>query len=225
MSKFIALLAAGAAIALASPAMAQDSGPGSSDQDRAPAMSGFKIGAEIGYDQTRAGSSASVAYDNRKIEGLLYGATAGYDLPIGRNVVIGPEVEFSDSNAKTGYNQPNFGLGSVSTGRDLYAGGRLGFVVSPRTMIYAKGGYTDARFHIRANDGTRDYSNDFGVSGYRVGAGVEVAPTAKTFARVEYRYSNYGRGRVVYGGTSNASSSFDIDTDRHQVVAAVGVRF
>ena len=47
------------------------------------------------------------------------------------------------------------------------------------------------------------------------------APSAKTFARVEYRYSNYGRGRVVYGGTSAASSSFDIDTDRHQVVAAV----
>ena len=225
MSKFIALLAAGAAIALATPAIAQDSGPDTDRHDYAPAMSGFKIGAEIGYDQTRAGSSAVVAYDNRKIEGLLYGATAGYDLPIGRNVVIGPEVEWSDSNAKTGYNQPNFGLGSVSTGRDLYAGGRLGFVVSPHTMVYAKGGYTDARFHIRANDGTKDYRNDFGVSGYRVGAGVEVAPSAHTFARVEYRYSNYGRGRVVYGGTSNASSSFDIDTDRHQVVAAVGVRF
>ena len=56
-------------------------------------------------------------------------------------------------------------------------------------------------------------------------AGVEIAPSSKTFARVEYRYSNYGRGRVVYGGTSAASSSFDIDTDRHQVVAAVGVRF
>ena len=217
MSKLIALLAAGTTLAIAVPAMAQDAG--------APSMAGLKIGAEIGYDQTRAGSSASVVYDHRKIDGLMYGATAGYDLPISRNVVIGPEVEWTDGNAKTGYNQPNFGLGSVSTGRDLYAGARLGYVVSRGTMLYAKGGYTDARYHIRANDGTTDYRDDLGVSGYRVGAGVELQPTKATFARLEYRYSNYGRGRVVYGGTSNTSSSFDIDTDRHQVVAAVGVRF
>lgn len=221
MSKFLAILAAGTTLALATPAFAQDTAP----EDRATAMSGLKIGAEIGYDQTRAGSSAAVVYDHRKVDGVMYGATAGYDLPIGRNVVIGPEVEWTDGNAKTGYNQPNFGFGSVSTGRDLYAGGRLGYVVGPRTMLYAKGGYTDARYHIRANDGTTSYRDDIGVSGYRVGAGVEVAPSPRTFARVEYRYSNYGRGRVVYGGTSNASSSFDIDTDRHQVVAAVGVRF
>jgi outer membrane immunogenic protein len=221
MSKFIAILAAGAAVALATPALAQDA----PQDDYANGMSGFKIGAEIGYDQTRAGSSAAVIYDHRKIDGVMYGATAGYDLPIGRNVVIGPEVEWTDGNAKTGYSQPSFGFGSVSNGRDLYAGGRLGFVISPHTMVYAKGGYTDARYHIRANDGTNDYRDDIGVSGYRVGAGVEVAPTARTFARFEYRYSNYGRGRVEYGGTSASSTSFDIDTDRHQVVAAVGVRF
>lgn len=210
-------LAALPALALATPALAQD-------REENP-FAGLKVGAELGYDQSHAGSSAPVAYDSRKIDGLLYGATAGFDAPLGSKVVIGPEVEWTDGNAKTSYSQPGFGLGSVSTGRDLYAGGRLGYVVSPRAMIYAKGGYTNTRYHIRANDGTTDYRDDLGAEGYRVGAGVEVKPTQKTFARVEYRYSNYGNAHVVYGNGAPSSSNFDIDTDRHQVVAAVGVKF
>lgn len=221
MSKLIALLGAGAVLAAATPAAAQDAPA----ETVAQTAAGLKVGAVIGYDRTNAGSSTGVNYDHNKIDGVMYGATAGYDLPVGSNVIVGPEVEWTDGNAKTGYNQPGFGFGSVSTGRDLYAGGRIGYVTSPGTVIYAKAGYTDARYHIRANDGTLDYRNDLGVSGYRVGAGVEISPSRTTFARVEYRYSNYGRGRVVYGGSANASSSFDIDTDRHQVVAAVGVKF
>jgi outer membrane immunogenic protein len=56
-----------------------------------------------------------------------------------------------------------------------------------------------------------------------VGGGIEYAFSPKTFGRIEYRYSNYGRANFNFDG--NTSQRFNIDTDRHQVVASYGLRF
>ncbi|WP_375427270.1 hypothetical protein [uncultured Sphingomonas sp.] len=37
----------------------------------------------------------------------------------------------------------------LRAGRDLYLGGRVGFLISPVAMGYLKGGYTNARFETR----------------------------------------------------------------------------
>lgn len=63
------------------------------------------------------------------------------------------------------------------------------------------------------------------TDGWRVGAGVETALGEKAFAKIEYRYSNYNEGEFDFNGTTPDSSRFRIDTDRHQVVASVGLRF
>jgi outer membrane immunogenic protein len=41
---------------------------------------------------------------------------------------------------------------------------------------------------------------------------------------VEYRYSKYDNAHIDFANGAT-SSEFNIDTDRHQVVAAVGWRF
>ena len=46
----------------------------------------------------------------------------------------------------------------------------------------------------------------------------------KAYAKVEYRYSNYGNARLEYPSGAN-TNNFSVDTDRHQLVAGVGVRF
>ena len=48
----------------------------------------------------------------------------------------------------------------------------------------------------------------------RLGAGLEQKLGTNTFVKAEYRYSNY-----------KEIEDFDIDADRHQVVAGVGIRF
>ena len=48
--------------------------------------------------------------------------------------------------------------------------------------------------------------------------------SSNTFAKLEYRYSNYNDARLEYGNGAT-SGRFDIDTDRHQVVASYGFRF
>ena len=57
-----------------------------------------------------------------------------------------------------------------------------------------------------------------------MGAGVERSLGANTFAKLEYRYSKYDSSHIDYASGAT-SSEFDIDTDRHQVVASMGWRF
>jgi outer membrane immunogenic protein len=222
MKKILLTLAAGTAMASA-PAMAQDVAP-------VDPFSGFHVEALMGYDVTKAGSSVDddLNEDNdQSIDGLSYGVGAGYDFRFG-NVVVGPEAEVTWSTAKTKFDDGDFegfGIGNVKTNRDLYVGARVGYAVTPKTMLYAKGGYTNAKFDVRNGDGTVTTNTDIDADGWRIGAGVEQAITNNVFAKVEYRYSNYEKGELDYTGDIADGGRFDLDLDRHQVMAGVGVRF
>jgi outer membrane immunogenic protein len=174
-----------ASSALAAPAFAQD----------ATGPSGFRAGVVGGLDIVRPGSTedSDVDGDDQSMEGALYGVEVGYDLPLG-GVVLGLEAELNDTTGKTrtNSNDPNFfGYGQVSTGRDIYAGVRLGFMASPTTMIYGKAGYTNARLNVLVDNGATETENNFQLDGWRLGAGVEKSIGRNTYAKVEYRYSNY----------------------------------
>ncbi|MES1974527.1 MAG: outer membrane beta-barrel protein [Pseudomonadota bacterium] len=190
------------AIGMAAPAVAQDS-------DKAP-FTGVRVEALAGYDHLSDGDSNSSGKD-----GFAYGGAIGYDAQVG-GVVLGVDGEIDGSTTKVrGSNVLTAGDRlRVSAGRDLYVGGRLGYVVSPRTMIYAKGGYTNARINTDYTVGTARIEDHTDLDGYRVGAGVEYNVTPKAYVKAEYRYSHYGNA----GG-------YDIDADRNQVLAGVGYRF
>ena len=216
MRKFIAAaLLAGTA---ATPALAQDG-------DRT--FTGPRIEGTLGYDHVGAGSSVSNnnGRDDQKIDGLLYGGGIGYDFAAG-GVVLGVEGEITGSTAKS-ERQPyttNFGFGRVAAGRDLYAGARAGLLASPNTLLYVKGGYTNAKLNVLAGNTTTTTDTSFKLDGWRLGAGAERAVGRNSFAKLEYRYSNYNDARLQYGNGAT-SGRFDIDTDRHQVVASYGIRF
>lgn len=217
-TRFAILLAAGSA-AIAIPAAAQDAD-----------FSGPWVAGVAGYDINKAGSSQDDGVNadlDQNAEGLVYGAAVGYDMDLG-GVVVGAEAELTDSTADSRYADPytNFGLGTVDAGRDIYLGARVGVKATPSTLVYAKGGYTNARFNFIGTDGTTDYSNNLDTDGWRVGAGVEQKLGTNAFAKVEYRYSNYSRGEIDFEAADIADSDrFDIDTDRHQIMAGVGWRF
>jgi outer membrane immunogenic protein len=166
--------AAAAALAFASPAVAQNAG--------APA--GFRVEGLVGYDRPGA--------DGFHESGVLFGVGAGYDLAVGSAVALGVDVEASDSTAKKD---------GVSTGRDLYAGGRVTFGVSPKANIYVKGGYTNGRLKESGFGGVN-------LDGFRIGAGGQLLVSGKAYVGAEYRYSNY-----------------ELGIDRHQVALTFGTRF
>lgn len=170
--RILAVSALALVAATAAPAFAQDSAP----------FSGPRIEAEGGWDQV--GSEG----DGRS--GFVYGGAIGYDKQF-NNIVIGADAEITGATTKEN---------AVKAGRDLYVGGRIGYVLGGSTLVYGKAGYTNARISFN-DDG---FNND----GYRLGAGVE-RNFGRFFGKVEYRYSRYEK----------------IDLNRDQVVAGVGVRF
>lgn len=222
MKKTVALIATGSLVAIAAPAAAQ------SDTDRE--FQGPWVAAVAGYDVNKSGSSQADGAnpdEDRSVKGLVYGGAVGYDVDLG-SVVVGGEAELTDSTADSDPDNAftTFGLGEVDAGRDIYVGARVGFKAAPRTMVYGKAGYTNARFNFVGTDGTTDYSRSIDTDGYRLGAGVEQKFGRNTFAKLEYRYSNYKEGEVDFEADNIPDSDrFGIDTDRHQVVASVGLRF
>ena len=203
------VLAALMAGTMATPALAQPTGN----------FSGLRVEGVVGYDRTDVEDEGS--------DGVTYGAGVGYDLQTG-GMVIGVEGEATDSTVDecvTSVTVTGDEL-CAQLGRDLYVGGRVGAAVNPNVLVYGKAGYTNARFNYIGGDGTTDYSQNLDTDGLRLGAGVEQKFGAMTFGKIEYRYSNYKEGEVDFEATGVADSDrFDIDTDRHQVVASVGIRF
>lgn len=219
----ITSLAAASLMALATPAMAQTA-------DEVP-FSGVRVGAEVGYDHLRSGSSENV--DNTRdlkqsIDGVTYGGVVGYDFPAGDTLRIGAEASYSGSTAGSDFNNSRplvFNLGNVKADREIYVGGRVGFVTNPSTMLYVKGGYTNQRFSVTGSNGTVNLNQKLDTDGWRLGAGAEFAVSRNAYIGAEYRYSNYTRGEVDFQGATPDSSRFKLDTDRHQLVATAGVRF
>ncbi|KEQ52792.1 outer membrane protein [Sphingobium chlorophenolicum] len=211
-----ATLLTGAAVA--SPALAQEPNP---------TFTGPRVEAILGYDRTGAGSSVDNDNDrdDQSIDGLLYGVGAGYDVNLG-SAVIGVEGEYTDSTAKSSRTDftDQFGFGRVKQGRDLYIGARAGILASPNTLVYVKGGYTNTKLNVLAGDTNQETDTNFKLDGWRIGAGVERAINANTFAKLEYRYSKYEDAHIDFANGAS-SDEFGIDTDRHQVVASVGWRF
>jgi outer membrane immunogenic protein len=222
MKKGIALLlAAGSAAALTVPAHAQE--------DRG--FSGPWVAGVGGYDKNQAGDTVDddVNEDNdQSAEGIVWGGAAGYDVDLG-TMVLGGEAEFTESTADTRSldgDPENFGLGSVEAGRDIYVGARAGFKATPNTLVYAKAGYTNARYNFLGTDGEVEDEQRIEVDGWRAGAGVEQKIGTNAFAKLEYRYSKYSDAEVDFEPEGIPDTDeFNVDLDRHQVMASVGWRF
>jgi len=189
------VLAALLATVTATPAFAQSS----------PDLGGFRIEGVIGYD--------APSVEGESADGVLYGVGVGYDIQSG-NAVFGIEGEITDSSADECVGDVVIAGDAlcVSSGRDLYAGGRVGAAVGRNTLLYAKAGYTNARVRLDYDDGTPTptaiLSGGRNLDGIRVGAGAQFGIGENSYLKAEYRYSNYEDG-----------------FDRHQAVAGFGFRF
>lgn len=191
----VAVIVAATAATVATPAYAQSDQP----------FTGFRLEAIGGWDRVQVDGD----HDN----GVTFGAGVGYDFQLG-GAVIGIEGEASDSTTKECAGDV-LEIGDelcIKAGRDFYAGARVGAVVGTSTLLYAKGGYTNARATVDYDAAPAGLLTDEEVSdnldGYRVGVGAEHKLGQNTFLKAEYRYSNY-------------EGSFA----RHQVVGGVGFRF
>lgn len=167
----------------------------------APSWSGiyFGVGGGFGYDHSKDNyadttgvSSSNDEFANGGLISLIY----GIDRQIGDRFVIGAFADVSISDLERGDDSIH---NALTIDRSWAVGGRAGYLVTDRTMIYATAGYTQAHFD---NDGWWDIDvNGTGTTlpgrrgatfdGYFVGGGIETRLNGNFFLRGEARYSDF----------------------------------
>lgn len=209
MNKF--MLAAAAALVVATPAFAQDEG--SEAQAPVSSFDGVSVAAFVGVDALTIQENG--AADSTR--GLLYGATIGYDHQVG-NVVLGIQGEISNSQAS--YKIDNLLVAgdqfASEAGRDVYAGVRVGLPAG-NTLLYIGGGYVNSQITSIYTDNTGTIEQKEEKGGFRVSMGAEFQ-RKNFFGRVELRYQDLGDYTVFGFATGFARTNT-------QAVAGVGVRF
>jgi outer membrane immunogenic protein len=228
MKKYI--LAALIAGTVAAPAFAQPAG-------EASPFTGLRVEGLIGYDTLKSGDSDGDGVDtgsdegDESLDGVAFGVGVGYDFDLG-GVVAGVEGEFTESTGEQEADESLDGINfssRVETGRDLYVGGRVGFVATPSTLIYAKAGYTNTSIEGGFETDDDRFEFDSNVDGWRIGAGVEQLLGPNAYGKLEYRYSNYGNldfgDDFDFDDFESEDFETDIDLDRHQIMLGFGFRF
>lgn len=192
--------------------------------------SGFYIGAQIGYGWGDFGVEIIDSEDgwDGDIDGILGGVHAGYNVQIDQFVLgLEADIEASDmdgSDKLEPFEQDeetveiNF-LGSIRA--------RAGLAFD-NVLVYATGGLAGADATFTSDillGGTSD--NDVTFWGYTVGGGLEVALSKSLSARVEYRYTDFGKEDFNPASISclPVDCELDGDVDFHALRAGISWHF
>ena len=162
------------ATCFATPAFAQDKG----------AFDGVRVEAVAGY---------SSQFDAKEV---VYGGAIGYDFST-KGVVLGVDAGLTGTSG----DRNGAGLRS-SAGRDLNIGGRVGFTLAPKTLLYGKAGYANTRSYAESIRLGQTVRTNFTNSSAYVGGGLEQVIAGRAYLKGEYRYSTRsgdGRSQVLGG--------------------------
>lgn len=152
-------------------------------------------------------ADASVALDRFYSEGnndnqLGYGASLGVDTFVGDNFVLGVEGTFLNSRAEN-VTRDGPGVAYRKSFEEWGGAIRAGVMMSPSTLVYAKGGFVvnEQRKYFNAdpvatpgipvNTAFGDYYNHYRTKGWVAGAGIEQMFGERLYLKAEGRYANY----------------------------------
>jgi outer membrane immunogenic protein len=180
---------------------------------QAETFDGPYIGVAAGWERNEVADSIngqSVAAEASR-DALALGGYAGYNYKLTEKVVIGAEAGFTATVDDR--------IQATSGGRDLVIdprysfdlGARAGYLVTDKALVYVRGGYANTRVRTARSTATTIVRDSDNLDGWQVGGGLEYAISEKVSARVEYRYSDFGKD----GG----------DFERHQTLVGVSYNF
>lgn len=211
MIKYVFALAA---VVAATPVFAQNVGL---------PFNGPFVGIQGGWQQDRQSlelnNSGVLSTTSQSKSGLGYGGQIGYDFRLSPSIVLGAEV---DLTGRTGTSRIGGDNGyDLKQGRTLAATARLGYLVSPDSLFYVRGGYANARFTLRDDVSSESTNRD----GYQVGVGYEQQIRQNVSARVEYMHSGFGTDNMFDLAQKIGAADANLKYSRNAVTAGLNFRF
>jgi len=202
----------------------------------AAGIGGARIEARLGWEQAKAKGAYHLApadaTDEPEIfsarsskDGLSYGVELGYDALVGSSFILGAYAGLDLAKAELCGAFGEEDRGCLSRGRTFNIGLRAGIPIGDRAMVYAKGGYSNAKVELSYDSDVADEDNALFMAsktsgGFHVGGGAELSFTANTYGKLEYAYTGFDSYDHIEEDLVAAA-----DTDRHQLLVGLGLRF
>ena len=185
---------------LASPAMAQS-------------FDGPYVGIQGGWSRAEIFEEIDdlLLDDEVAQDAFQIGVYAGYNYKATETIVIGAEAGFNGAfDDDVGALSEGDGL-SINPRYNFDLSARAGYLFTPDTLGYIRGGYTNTRVRTTFLEGGIASRSSESLDGWQIGGGVEHAFFEKISGRLEYRYSDLGNDGGEY--------------DQHQVLLGVSYNF
>lgn len=189
----------------------------------------------FGDDDWNLFGTVQIGYDRLFHKHLLIGAFADVDI-----------YRDADSSISGKLGRSVALDGSLDLERVWSVGGRLGFLVTPRILLYGVGGYTEAKLNgaldVSFNKTPVSLALSDDLKGYFIGGGGEIKLHRNISFKLEYRYADYdgvsfsASGQDTFGPyacgynkkckiTKEYGVDGDLDAEIHSVRAALVVKF
>jgi outer membrane immunogenic protein len=165
--------------------------------------SGLYAGVQAGAGALVTGTdfaTASTGFDlDEGGDGFLYGGLIGFNLQVGERFVLGlqGDIAFTDIDTQNTLLDSAVELDSIDLDFIASASLRLGVLLTPDTLLYAIGGYSYAEFGLELPASQEEDLTDGKLEGFHIGAGLETRLADRLTARIEYRYTDFGRWHPV----------------------------
>lgn len=175
-------------------------------------------------------SSRNVAnLDGLNSHGFIGGVQVGYDQQLDKHFVVGVFGNFNISGMKTKGSIADFDAGfDIDKGNEWSLGARVGYLATPRTMVYALAAYTQTDYKFSAHIGDEAGSKTVDFSGLSVGGGIEIALTKSVFLGGEYTHTFYGTETIFDTGASEIGgfgARIVDDLDEDKIMATLKIKF
>jgi outer membrane immunogenic protein len=169
-----------------------------------PDWNGVYVGAHAGYAfGVSRFDPATFNTDFLSSRGFTGGVLAGYNLMLSSRFLVGVEIDASWSRIRHESVTPDLGAGLTTTftlqqSRSYAARARLGFLLTPETLLYGTAGWTRAEvaYSFAAPALPFFESSAQWVNGVQVGAGIEARLGGPWGARLEYLHTFYNTQTV-----------------------------
>ena len=197
--------------------------------------SGCHVGAFAGVSSAQSDTGISspllpgygLNLSNLGSEGAHAGIKGGCDAEITKGFLVGVTADwaYQDVEWKGGLTTPFGGIGLSTSIKDQWSiGGRAGFIVSEKTLIFGSAGYT------QANTDDLAVSSPFGglswsvgtLKGWYVGGGFETVLLPNVTLGLEYRYVMFDAANVYI---PELPANVRFENDSHVVRASLNYQF